>query len=195
MSAMTSEPAFRRQFQPRPEGAQRPNRFDANCANCGRYVKANEGYLFGEPGSWSVRHPDCEEIQAEKQSYGVPDGFYTVIHPDGEYQTFRVRTQDEDNDFLPGVQILGYLSGSDNETNYTNFGHLNEYDGNLTVRLWKRFSYREDLLDDAAVIINDPSAPREAYAEKSGRCSRCNRTLTVPSSLHAGLGPECAKKI
>lgn len=26
-----------------------------------------------------------------------------------------------------------------------------------------------------------------------GKCGRCGRTLTVPSSIEAGIGPECAK--
>jgi hypothetical protein len=36
-------------------------------------------------------------------------------------------------------------------------------------------------------------AAREAYAMRSGRCSRCNRDLTVPASLFAGMGSECQK--
>jgi hypothetical protein len=28
-----------------------------------------------------------------------------------------------------------------------------------------------------------------------GRCGRCGRTLTVPESIDAGIGPECASKI
>lgn len=27
-----------------------------------------------------------------------------------------------------------------------------------------------------------------------GRCGKCGRTLTVPESIEAGLGPECAKQ-
>ena len=28
-----------------------------------------------------------------------------------------------------------------------------------------------------------------------GRCARCNRKLTVPSSIESGFGPECAGKV
>ena len=34
----------------------------------------------------------------------------------------------------------------------------------------------------------------EAYAIGSGKCACCGRTLTVPASVHRGLGPDCAKK-
>ena len=37
-------------------------------------------------------------------------------------------------------------------------------------------------------------ARAEAYALASGQCMRCGHKLTVPASLHRGLGPECAKR-
>lgn len=187
-------PNFRQEFS-RPTDALRPNRFESTCTQCGKRVKVGEGYLYGQTGAWSVKHANCEENQKQAQETVLADGFYTVIHADGSYRTLRVRTQDEDSDFMPGKQILGYLSGSDNENNYTNFGHLAQTKDGYIVRSWRRFADRTDLMGDAMVLINDPSAARESYAEQSGRCSRCNRTLTVPSSLHAGLGPECAKKV
>jgi hypothetical protein len=47
-------------------------------------------------------------------------------------------------------------------------------------------------------LFNDPNVPAEAalaYALESGRCSRCDRELTVPASLHRGMGPECVKYV
>jgi hypothetical protein len=29
---------------------------------------------------------------------------------------------------------------------------------------------------------------------RENACYRCGRTLTVPASVHRGLGPECARK-
>lgn len=35
--------------------------------------------------------------------------------------------------------------------------------------------------------------PSQLEVWHEGRCGRCNRVLTVPESLAAGIGPECAK--
>jgi len=35
----------------------------------------------------------------------------------------------------------------------------------------------------------------EAHALSSGNCLACLRTLTVPASIHRGLGPDCAARL
>lgn len=37
--------------------------------------------------------------------------------------------------------------------------------------------------------------PKTIRVFHEGRCGRCGRTLTVPSSITTGLGPECAEKV
>ena len=44
------------------------------------------------------------------------------------------------------------------------------------------------------IISSDPKGAGEAYALESANCFRCGRKLTVPVSIHRGLGPECASK-
>jgi len=39
------------------------------------------------------------------------------------------------------------------------------------------------------------SMPKGLTVRHEGRCCRCGRQLTVPSSIDAGIGPECAGKI
>jgi hypothetical protein len=36
--------------------------------------------------------------------------------------------------------------------------------------------------------------PTELVIRHNGSCGRCGRKLTVPTSIKAGIGPECAKK-
>ncbi len=36
--------------------------------------------------------------------------------------------------------------------------------------------------------------PHSVEAWHEGRCGACNRKLTVPSSIEAGIGPECSKR-
>lgn len=123
----------------------------------------------------------------------IADGYYTVEFASGDYRTFRVRTQPADADFAPGQQIISYLSGSDNESSYTRFGFVR----GATVAPWRRFA-GDTVLVRAAKVLEDPEAAAKtglAFALRSNRCYRCGHQLTVPASIHAGLGPDCAAKV
>jgi hypothetical protein len=181
-----------------PHQSKRPNRYAGKCVNCHGYVEAGAGWLTGNPGNWGCEHINCGMVEetptapAPASTFAVAEGRYTVQFENGSYKTLRVRRQDEDADFKPGLLLVSFLSGSDNDRDYTSFAHV-EDDG--TTRVWKRYRQSPDLVEALKVLIGAPTAAREAYAEQSGCCSRCGRTLTVPTSLHAGLGPECAKKV
>jgi hypothetical protein len=120
------------------------------------------------------------------QTRTIPNGYYTVEFPNGDYRTLKVSPWES-----RGIQMVSYLCGPDNTTDYKGFAEL---DGTAS-RLWRNF--REDTILARALDIltaaEDRSALTEGFARRSGRCSRCGRVLTVPSSLNAGLGPECAK--
>jgi hypothetical protein len=125
----------------------------------------------------------------------VRDGYYTVVFSESSYRTLRVRTQAQDANFAPGKQILSFLSGSDNENSYTGFGILNP---DKTVTLWRKFRDTEtgkSLLAATEILTRDPSEAGLEFALRSNRCCRCSRTLTVPASIHQGMGPECATKV
>lgn len=116
-------------------------------------------------------------------TFHVHPGVYTVVTPEGR-RTFKVEVQASDAKFAPGQVIISYLAGADNDSDYTGFGFIV---GN-TVRPWKRYA-DSPLLSFAAALMADPDA-----ALVSKNCARCNRTLTTPESITAGLGPECVKK-
>ena len=120
------------------------------------------------------------------------DGKWTLQFSDGHYRTFRIRTQAEDASFAPGKRIVQFLSGPDNEFSYTSFAFLTDHG----VQLWKRYQSDSQLAADAAILNDVPAAQAAglAYAMASGHCCRCGRTLTVPASLHLGMGPDCAAK-
>lgn len=119
-------------------------------------------------------------------------GTFTVEFANGEYETLRFRRQAPDSTFMPGRLVVGFLSGPDNTNDFQQFGHVDER-GQL--RIWRRYSNLSGgRKDQAARIVlggADLAGQRQAYAMRSGRCSRCGRTLTVPASLYAGMGPEC----
>lgn len=124
----------------------------------------------------------------------VRDGIYTCIFENGDYRTLRVRTQGPDVEFAPNETIVYLLNGPNNETDYMGFCFLKP---NGEYHLWKKFrDNREhsDLPRAMDVLLKDPKDAGKAYAKISGNCYRCGRTLTVPVSLHNGVGPECAKK-
>jgi hypothetical protein len=121
----------------------------------------------------------------------VPNGTYTLVF-DGDRRTLRLRSADWAKDLPPGSQVAEFLSGPDNEADFTGFAFIVKNQ----PRVWKRF--REDQLIVTALhalLQLDDENVKEAgyrYALESSRCYRCNRTLTVPASIHRGLGPVCA---
>lgn len=133
----------------------------------------------------------------------IPDGTYTIVDGDS-YVTVKIRlSKDELNEngeknFFLGKQIVSYLSGPDNVNNFTAFGHIDENGG---IRIWKRFrdetaeKYQKALVVLQTQGLEAQRDAGEAYALRSKRCWRCNLTLSVPASLHRGLGDICAKKL
>jgi hypothetical protein len=193
---MSQQPAFRTN---RTMSQGFPNKYAGTCERCRARVEVGEGITTKVDGQWVVNHRGDCLAQAEpapaapaRSAFKVPDGRYTVTFADGTYKTLRVRTQDEDADFMPGRAILGYLSGANNDSDYTQFAHVDETG---TIRVWSKHRENTALREAVKVLIDSPQASALAYAEQSGCCARCGRTLTVPSSLHAGFGPECATKV
>lgn len=124
----------------------------------------------------------------------VPNGTYTVDGlPDGARVTLRL-FDDFRKDVPEGTQAAAFLFGADNESDYLPFAFVQSKE----ISVWKRYKdgYQNQQAALAVLLGSaDPLKYGEAYALASGRCFRCARTLTVPTSLHRGLGPECAKQI
>lgn len=181
----------------------RANKFGAKCVDCGVYVPEGAGNIQKNEATkkWEVRHNQpCPEAGSTvaptpdtlpERTFSVPDGRYTVVW-DNNYKTIRVQTQDVFATFMPGRVVLSFLSGPNNDRDYTSFAHVDER-GN--VRIWSKHQANATLREAVKFLVGNPKAASQAYAIESNACSRCNRTLTVPASLHAGLGPECAKKV
>lgn len=53
--------------------------------------------------------------------------------------------------------------------------------------------WRGKLVDSIMFLVTDPIGAARLYAEKIGRCCRCNAALTDERSRHYGIGPECEK--
>jgi hypothetical protein len=128
-----------------------------------------------------IKHP----VNPVKPKYTLPsDGYYTVVFNDTETR----------------LNELGPCSNRDDritirELDYINFAFTNGDHGEVRAYIWKRFRVHTRLDRALNHLLRNPIDAGEAYALESGRCWRCGRRLTVPASIHRGLGPECAKKV
>lgn len=116
-------------------------------------------------------------------------GTYTVEHKKF-HRTFRFRKPHPNADWVAAE----YLFGSDNSRDFRKFGKVVENG----VAIWNGSRTDAPLIEALKFLLNlDSEALAEAgfkYALESGNCYRCGRTLTVPASIHRGMGPVCAAK-
>jgi hypothetical protein len=126
------------------------------------------------------------------------NGIYTIQNrTTGEHRTFRVKTQRPDATFAPGQRVIGILSGGDNTKNYTGFGFVT--DAGITVWTKKRgdgvtrsaFEWYAAMVWSLGVDGGASEFAEQYSIMLSGECVRCNRTLTTPESIKAGIGPIC----
>lgn len=103
--------------------------------------------------------------------------------------TYRIRASEDG-----AVHFVSVLSGPDNESQYAYIGYVKRgifFHGGAKARAkadapackafaWSWKSLVQDRLPDSLEVWHE------------GRCGRCNRKLTVPSSIRSGFGPECA---
>jgi hypothetical protein len=130
------------------------------------------------------------------------NGIYTISSPRGGHKTFRIHRVARGK--LEGKRIVAILSGPENCTDYQGFGFV-EADG--AVRVWrKKQQPKPDGSVSAWVVYADMLKSLALHGE-AGRyhkmgyrlhvarnCLRCNRLLTTPESIRAGIGPICAGK-
>lgn len=145
-------------------------------------VETTQSSLF-TTNDESILPMRTETIRRAKPENPWP-GLYTVQHETG-HTTFRVKIQPSDAEFAPGATLIEVLVGQDNTSDYSTFGFLR--DGRVFP--FKSFRSHEALLEHAHQFLRDPAAALSAK-----HCARCNRVLTTPESIAAGMGPECSKR-
>jgi hypothetical protein len=96
--------------------------------------------------------------------------------------------------------FVSVLNGPDNYANYKYIGRISRdifWAGRKTPR-------PDDIAKDAPSVVAfawtwkqlaQGHLPGSVEVWHEGRCGRCGRKLTVPESVAAGFGPECAGKI
>jgi hypothetical protein len=126
------------------------------------------------------------------------NAYFTVQEPNGSHHTFRVSHKEANGNYKE-CWFVSFLSGSNNETDYTYLGMLDSFTGQVkttkaSAALEGCFKLR--LLN--RILARVWSEDHQAYEQHGykthheGRCGRCGRLLTVPESIERGIGPECA---
>lgn len=100
------------------------------------------------------------------------------------------------------IYFAKYLGGADNDGDYYYMGVYQPETGGLrltkaskvleTSEVVRGFNWATRLMVTGQEDQIEAAGFRIQWADK---CQRCGRTLTVPSSIDARFGPDCAKKI
>jgi len=94
-----------------------------------------------------------------------------------------------------GFRFVSVLNGPDNTSQYAYFGFIRP--NGIFFHGGAKAKVREDAPSSKAFAwawqkLASGVLPDSMEIWHSGRCGRCGRRLTVPSSIASGLGPECA---
>lgn len=96
------------------------------------------------------------------------------------------------------VYFVSLMTGPDNEGDFTYLGIIGTGD-NFTLTYKSQMTYDSEPVKAITFALHWLKYNKEVHPEleiwHSGRCGRCNRRLTVPESIAAGIGPECAGKM
>jgi len=99
-------------------------------------------------------------------------------------------------------RFVSLLSGPDNESDHTYLGMIfDAREPRFTLTQRSRMHGNSPPVLAAKYLCSrvfsntDAPLPPDLEIRHAGRCGRCNRKLTVPSSVDQGLDPECAGKV
>ena len=124
---------------------------------------------------------------------------FTLQGKDSRY-TFRVNRAEPKpgSQYTQPAYFVSLLTGPDNLDDYTYAGLLDVQTGQIRITRASKYTAESQPIKAFNWAIGriwqgKPIAPAVFY--HIGRCARCGRALTVPSSIETGLGPECAGKL
>lgn len=140
------------------------------------------------------------EITEARRFITAGKAIFTVANDKGQHYTFRVRLPDvEEGQPAPREAFLSVLTGADNTSDYTYAGMLSLEHGTLRQTRGSKIGTEATSWKVAAWTLNrvwhNVALPAGYALHHEGKCCRCGRKLTVPSSITSGIGPECATKM
>lgn len=126
---------------------------------------------------------------------------FTVANPTGERYTYKITKKDPDpgSRYQQPTYFVAVLTGSDNESDYTYLGLVSMAARTVITTKASRYAADSKIVRVAqwavALLLQGKPVPAGYGIHHEGKCGRCGRTLTVPSSILSGIGPDCAQKM
>lgn len=124
-----------------------------------------------------------------------------VSRKTGTRFTFKfTRPKVQEGDTKPRPIWVSLLNGSDNTSDYVFMGTVWVGLTGYEYRRSAKVLTKADAPSMLALLyfisaLNKPALMDRLEVWHEGRCCRCGRKLTVPSSIASGIGPECATKM
>lgn len=156
----------------------------------------------------AVAGPHQDAVHLAGTHAVLPSGVFTVVGPHG-HRSFTIERQEASSDFAPGRRLISLLTGPDNEADWTAFGFVSDEPATrYPISVWRKFrgeaGERSDYEKYADLLVAMITRGQRDFRSHDGhkhkyeillsrRCIRCDRRLTTPESLEAGVGPECRK--
>lgn len=113
----------------------------------------------------------------------------------GQHYTYRVKQAKDrqTQELVPNLYFVNLLTqGNADAGEFTYLGIIREGIFNLTKN--SRMNAQSGPVAAFNYYWRSTAIPEQLVVRHEGKCGRCGRTLTVPSSIDAGLGPECSGK-
>lgn len=133
-----------------------------------------------------------------KEFITAGNAIFTVQNATGEYYTFRITRKEAKGNYKEAY-FANVLTGPDNTSDYTYVGLFNKDTGRVTLTKSSRYNTESRLyrvLSWALHLIYSGKQLPEGYKiHHEGKCGRCGRLLTTPTSCEIGIGPECLKMV
>jgi len=117
----------------------------------------------------------------------------------GVRYTYKVKAAKPNPDY-PGTEpmyFVSVLTGPDNTSDYTYIGKVQREKFSLTKasKMGPESGPVKAFAWTLAKLAAGESVEGKVKVYHLNHCGRCGRELTVPSSVEAGIGPECANKM
>jgi len=115
---------------------------------------------------------------------------FTILNDDtGVRYTYKVKKAKDVELFF-----VSYLAGNDNTSDYNYMGIINKAKNYMLTK--KSRVKTESIVNKAFAWLwnltkTDGHFPDSFHFYHEGRCGRCGRKLTTPSSVESGFGPIC----
>lgn len=155
--------------------------------------KENDG--LDEVATSEFRTDGCIESAKDAKKFILGGNAYFTLVSKKTQTRFTYHVNLSDNGQLYFVSVL---NGPDNWSNYKYVGHM--FNTSLLFNVGKKckISPTSPSIKAFAWVwlkLLKGEMPESLEVWHEGKCGRCGRKLTVPSSIAQGFGPECITKI